>query len=217
MPKATYHNLKPIKQEAVKQAALEEFSLNDYANASITNLVKTIGIAKGSIYQYFDQKKGLYEYLVELATEEKLSYTKKIIKRTGEGDFVKWYKKLLVQSLLFELGNPRYASLLKNVSQERHNTEVGNLAMKTLKDSHAFLKKVIKIHQKNNTVDAKLDAEAVAMILTNVTFGFADGFYVLQGIDFMSHVRENEPVLGKEEEAKKYAKSIVKPISAMLS
>ena len=217
MPKATFHNLRPEKKEAVIFAALEEFALNDYANASITNMVKIIGIAKGSIYQYFDQKKGLYEYLIELATDTKLEYTKKILKQTGEGDFVKWYRKLLWQSLLFELEHPRYASLLKNVAQEKHNQEIGNLAEKTLKDSHGLLKKVIEIHQKNKTVDPSLDADTVAMILTHASYGFSDGFYVINEIDFMSHVRENEPITGMEANAKGYAKSFVKALNPIFT
>ena len=72
MPKSTFLNLRPEKRADFTDAALFEFALNDYQNASITNMVKVLGIAKGSVYQYFENKKDLYEFLIELAAEEKL-------------------------------------------------------------------------------------------------------------------------------------------------
>mgnify|MGYP001367152296 CR=1 FL=1 len=62
MPKSTFLNLRPEKRADFTDAALFEFALNDYQNASITNMVKVLGIAKGSVYQYFENKKDLYEF-----------------------------------------------------------------------------------------------------------------------------------------------------------
>jgi AcrR family transcriptional regulator len=71
MPKQTFYNLPNDKRETFLQAAIDEFADNDYLNASISKLCKTAGIAKGSFYQYFEDKKDLLLYLVELSLEEK--------------------------------------------------------------------------------------------------------------------------------------------------
>jgi AcrR family transcriptional regulator len=50
---------------------LDEFSENDYANVSISRIVARAGIAKGSFYQYFENKEDLYGYLVDVIAETK--------------------------------------------------------------------------------------------------------------------------------------------------
>lgn len=47
--------------------ALEEFADRDYDGASVSRVVARAGIAKGSIYQYFIDKKDLYLHLVDEA------------------------------------------------------------------------------------------------------------------------------------------------------
>jgi len=72
MPKATFHKLKSAKKEAIVEAFLYEFSHYTYEEASITSVVKTLGISKGSIYQYFDSKLDLLLYLKEQCEQTKM-------------------------------------------------------------------------------------------------------------------------------------------------
>ena len=49
----TFQNLPPHKQQRVLDEALSEFARRGYARASLNALVRRLGIAKGSIFQYF--------------------------------------------------------------------------------------------------------------------------------------------------------------------
>ena len=71
MPKTTFVNLDPSKRERFLDEALDEFAGHPYDQASITAIVKRLGIAKGSVYQYFDGKLDLFGHLLELARERK--------------------------------------------------------------------------------------------------------------------------------------------------
>jgi AcrR family transcriptional regulator len=71
MPKTTFFNLPEEKRRLILDLAIEEFAERDYKSASISNIVARAGIAKGSLYQYFEDKHDLYLYLIELAGEEK--------------------------------------------------------------------------------------------------------------------------------------------------
>lgn len=64
MVSTTFLNLKEEKKQRIIQAALNEFSLRSFNEASITNIVKDANISRGSFYQYFGSKENLYEYLV---------------------------------------------------------------------------------------------------------------------------------------------------------
>lgn len=66
MPKATFFNLPAEKQEILIEAAKKEFSRVSPHEASISNIVKTAKIPRGSFYQYFDDKDDAFFYVLEL-------------------------------------------------------------------------------------------------------------------------------------------------------
>ena len=64
MPKQTFFNLPDDKRQRILDVVIDEFADNDYANVSISRIVARAGIAKGSFYQYFEDKEDLSGYLV---------------------------------------------------------------------------------------------------------------------------------------------------------
>lgn len=69
MPKETFHSLKDEKKQRVVDAALEEFSVKTFSQASLNKIIKNAGIPKGSFYQYFENKEELYTYLLETTSK----------------------------------------------------------------------------------------------------------------------------------------------------
>lgn len=74
MPKDTFANLPPDKRERFIAEALAEFSAQPYDSASLTRVVARLGIAKGSVYQYFDDKFDLFAWLVDEAARRKRAF-----------------------------------------------------------------------------------------------------------------------------------------------
>lgn len=72
--KDTFKNISLEKQKKIIDKAFEEFAENGYKNASTNQLVKKIGISKGSLFKYFQGKLDLYHYLVNLSLEHLLDY-----------------------------------------------------------------------------------------------------------------------------------------------
>lgn len=64
MVSITFLNLKEEKKNRILNAALDEFSVTSFSDASITSIVKKAEISRGSFYQYFGSKENLYQYLV---------------------------------------------------------------------------------------------------------------------------------------------------------
>ncbi len=71
MPKDTFFNLPEEKRTHITDIALDEFADNDYGDVSISHIVALAGIAKGSFYQYFEDKEDLHTYLLDLAVQKK--------------------------------------------------------------------------------------------------------------------------------------------------
>lgn len=82
--KKTFLNLPEEKQKRILETALEEFSEKGYQGASINLIVSRLGIAKGSIYQYFADKKSLFLYLFDYAVELVRKRLKQVKQETRE-------------------------------------------------------------------------------------------------------------------------------------
>jgi AcrR family transcriptional regulator len=55
------------RREAVIRAAQVEFGAHGFSGASLNTIAKQAGVAKGSLFQYFDDKASLYVHLGEVA------------------------------------------------------------------------------------------------------------------------------------------------------
>lgn len=64
MPKDTFFNLPEFKRKAVFDAAVREFAVHMFSEASINSIVKAAQIPRGSFYQYFDGKEDLFSYVI---------------------------------------------------------------------------------------------------------------------------------------------------------
>lgn len=82
MPKQTFFNLPEEKRKHIIETAIEEFAKAPYQNISINHLIKCINIPTGSFYQYFEDKKDLYFYILSFyidgLLEESIQENKKI-------------------------------------------------------------------------------------------------------------------------------------------
>lgn len=68
MPTATWERLPPEKRDAIVAAAEAEFAARGFSRGSLNVVAREAGIAKGSLFQYFDDKLDLFTYLSELAS-----------------------------------------------------------------------------------------------------------------------------------------------------
>lgn len=65
MPKETFERLRKEKRERVIRAAISEFNKNGFARTTIDDIALTAEIAKGSVYQYFEDKRDLFLYCAD--------------------------------------------------------------------------------------------------------------------------------------------------------
>lgn len=111
MPKQTFFNLPEDKRQAIIDIAIEEFANNDYKSASVSRIVAEAGIAKGSFYQYFDDKKELYLYLIDLGSQEKAKFLQNHPPpdpQMGTFAYLRW---LFGAGVQFELTNSKLAKV----------------------------------------------------------------------------------------------------------
>ena len=110
MPTKTFFNLSEKKKKNLIAIALEEFSSQDYNSASISHIARQAGIAQGSLYQYFANKKDLYLYLLDLLSKTKLSFIQNNHPQT-QMDFFEYLNWVFETSLLFDVTYPAFSRL----------------------------------------------------------------------------------------------------------
>jgi AcrR family transcriptional regulator len=105
--KPTFLNLSPEKQERILDAATKEFAEKGFARASINSIVGAVGIAKGSIYQYFPDKERLFLYTFETAVQLIRARLKEVKHEVSSADFFDRVRRTLLAGLEFTRRHPR--------------------------------------------------------------------------------------------------------------
>ncbi len=112
MPSQTFFNLSEAKRKAFLETAIEEFAGRDYESASISRIVATLGIAKGSVYQYFEDKRDLYLFLIDYAAKERVAFVSGVPMPDPQQGFYRYTQWLLEMGVRFALEHPRLNQLI---------------------------------------------------------------------------------------------------------
>lgn len=74
MPTVTWARLDGERRRAVLGAAEEEFAAHGFSGGSLNVVAKRAGVAKGSLFQYFADKRDLYAYVTDQASQRVRAY-----------------------------------------------------------------------------------------------------------------------------------------------
>ncbi len=119
LPRDTFKKLDESKKEKILDAAVDEFSRHGFRQASVNRMVDRIGIAKGSLFQYFGNKEGLFEVIFTYAVELVRQSLRQVKRETAEADFFDRIKESTLAGIRFIQRHPRiYRIYLKMIFQE---------------------------------------------------------------------------------------------------
>src|SRR6201992_4479515 len=69
MPTVTWARVDPARRTAVTDAAGAEFGVHGFSGGSLNVIARRAGVAKGSLFQYFADKRDLYAYITDIASQ----------------------------------------------------------------------------------------------------------------------------------------------------
>lgn len=158
MPKDTFLKLDNNKREAIIKAFLTEFTINSFDEASISKVVKRLGIAKGSIYQYFDNKIDLYTFLLHTCAVKKKEYL--TIDRKQFSDFWAYFMALYKVGYQFDHEHPLKSHFLHRLMQNVNSPSIRPLYSELKEQSINGFKKMVDYEIKTgmfrNDISVKL-------------------------------------------------------------
>ncbi len=170
MPTQTFFNLPEEKREQIIQVAIDEFAENDYENVSISRIVARAGIAKGSFYQYFEDKDDLYAYLLGRLTQAKINFLSldhPDPQHIGVFAYMRW---LIEMGVAFQIAYPQLTRIgLRALNAGKMPKAFEAQAREV---SLAFYRRLVETGQQQGDIAAELDPELAAVVfdavLTNV-------------------------------------------------
>ncbi len=116
----TFRQLPPDKQERVLDAALAEFADQGYQAASLNRLVAQAGIPKGSLYQYFPNKEGIFRYIFQFALSQVRGTLTAVKDETLEEGLFSRLEKSLLAGVRFLREHPRIFSLYLKIQFDKN-------------------------------------------------------------------------------------------------
>jgi AcrR family transcriptional regulator len=180
MPKPTFHNLPIEKRERFLGAALDEFALHDYRSASVSRIVETLGIAKGSVYQYFHGKMELYRYVVEMAADTKFRSIDAAMPPDVPGFFER-FELTVFHGAAFDFSQPRFASILYNATYEP-SPETIDVSAQLKRASYRYLGEVVRAGIAEGDLRDDVDVGFAVFALYHLTVSLRD--YLSERFDF---------------------------------
>ncbi len=173
LPKETFLNLPEGKKEKIISAAIAQFANLPYERASLSQIVADAGIAKGSMYQYFENKRALYLYIIGLVYQKKKEYLLDVFDNSS--DFFGTLKKYYTKSYLFAVEFPQYHQIINNYWDYYHEEFKHELRQsKDLRE--ADFTRMFQQAVQAKQVDNKISAKAAFFVYHSVGKELIDNF-----------------------------------------
>ena len=168
MPRETFFNLPEEKQALILEVALDEFASHSFDQASVNRIVARSGIAKGSFYQYFENKKDLYLYLLQRIGEAKLAYLAPVMGDAGQRDFFTLLRDLYVAGIRFAVDHPRYAAFGKKLMESRGTPIYAEVVEGNTAAASTFFETMLRTAIAQGQVRPDLDASLFAYLIASM-------------------------------------------------
>jgi len=163
MPRETFYNLPPDKRQRFIDAALDTFARDPYDQASITGLMRRLGLAKGSFYQYFQDKLDLFSWLLSLAASHKLEG---VHTATASGeDVFDGLARAYAAGLQLWREEPRLAAVALQLQRPSKEPRLQALRQEQERRSTAWLRARLAEGQAQGVVRQDLDLDVAAALL----------------------------------------------------
>lgn len=172
MPKQTFFNLPDEKRGKIIDAAIQEFAANGYAQTSINSIVERAEIAKGSIYQYFDDKKDFYLYLVSFVKESYMSHRADFVGNVSEQPF---RETLLRTMLFFREFQEKYPAQVHFYFAMVGDTSIpfdNEISRIMTEPSLSYMREIIERAQERGEIRSDIDLDMVVFDLVVLITGF---------------------------------------------
>lgn len=169
MPKDTFHNLPEEKKKRIVESAVAEFVDFSFDQASTNRIIELSGISKGSFYQYFDDKKDLYKYVIKLLGEEKMKYVTPVLLNPFNHQFFEVIHDTFQSGIQFARENPDYFKIGVRLMQNKDHPIYIEIMGENKNLAIAYYKKLLEMGISSGELREDIDLEFIASLIYNMS------------------------------------------------
>lgn len=163
MPKSTFFNLPKDKIDKIVEVAIDEFAEYSYEKGSINRIVDGADIAKGSFYQYFEDKKDLYNFIVQEAEKKRLTYLTSTIDDKPFSNYFRTLKELYLAEIKFAKESFKLSKIILDFTKNDKGDKLSTYSV-----FEKLLIKGVENRDINDENNIKLSSYLLASINTSV-------------------------------------------------
>ena len=190
MPTVTWARLDPIRRAAVVEAAEAEFGEHGFSNGSLNVIARRGGVAKGSLFQYFADKRDLYAFIVEVASERVRSHMEASIRDLDPTrPFFDFLIDLLDEWVAYFAEHPRERALHAAATLEVDSDARISVLSVIQRHYVEILRPLVREAQTRGDIRADSDTEALLSLL----------LLIFPHLALAPFIRGMDPILGFDE------------------
>lgn len=200
MPKKTFLKLNEAKKNQITDAFLREFSIKTYDEASVSIVVKQLGIAKGSIYQYFENKLDLFLYLISECSAVKMTHIGKI-ERKGYPDFWSYFRDLFLLGYQFDNKNPLQSHFLHNLLDNLNSPTIKHIFKEMMQQSVLAFENIVQHEVELGLFRTDISVKTMGFMLYKIGTSIQEELMYQKTIDPHKSIEKNSPVYEGKKDA----------------
>ncbi len=183
MPKNTFYKLPKDKMNRIIEVAVDEFAEYSYETASTNRIVEGADIAKGSFYQYFEDKKDLYNYIIEEIEKKRISYLTDIIENQFNSDFFKLLKQFYLAEIKFAMDSPKLSKIIQDYAKN-YSIELKKEAFGHMYKCNDMFRKLILNGMDNKDINDSIDIKLNTFLLASLDISILEYFTYEANLDY---------------------------------
>lgn len=189
VPSDVFNKLDESKKARILDVAVDEFSAHGFRQASVNRMVDRIGIAKGSLFQYFGNKEGLFQVIFNHAVELVRHSLRQVKRETADADFFERIRRSTLAGIRFIKRHPRiYRIYLKMIFQEDFPLRAEFLQQVHL-FSAEYIRPIVEAGIARGELRSDLDTDMAVFLLDALMDRFLQA-YCVPFLDAGTHIYE---------------------------
>jgi len=207
VPTVTWARLDPARRAAVIDAAEAEFGAHGFSRGSLNVIARRAGVAKGSLFQYFADKRDLYAFIADVGSQRVRAYMEtRIIELDPSRPFFEFLTELMDDWVAYFADHPLERSLHAAASFEVDTD--ARISVRTVIHRHYLevLRPLVRDAQMRGDLRAEADTDALLSLL----------LLLFPHLALAPYVRGMDPILGLDEPTPEQPALAVRRLVAVL-
>jgi len=208
MPTVTWSRLGGERRAAVVAAAESEFATHGFSGGSLNVIARRAGVAKGSLFQYFADKRDLYAHITDVGSQRVRSHMEGQIRILDESrPFFVFLTDLLDVWVAYFAEHPRDRALHAAASFEVDTD--ARVSVRAVVHRHYLevLRPLVQHARERGDLRADADVDALLSLL----------LMLLPHLALAPYVRGMDPLMGLDEQTPEQPALVVRRYVAVLA